>query len=427
MDIYVLDNNLQQVFVVDAYKSLIWANRYRESGDCELYLPATAEALYYLRKGFYLARADDDMVCQIRYIEIDTDVENGNYLIVKGFDVKRWLDQRIIWNSLQANGNAELFIRRMVDASLGTTDIADRKIVNGNGQRIFYLGDLAGFTEVLTEQTTYRNLGDKVRDYCQKYGWGYRVVLKSNHFEFELYAGADRTATVIFSPEYENLATSKYVYDETNMGNVALVGGEGEGSARSRQVSGSAASTERYEIFVDAKEISKTITWAELTAAYPSGTIVNTLYGYVYQVSQLDIQILDNAQLAELIAEYPSGTVVYIDGHRYYRIANEPIADLPNSSPADEDNVVLRDVVYNVYLLTKGYETLAEYGAVTSFDGTIEANTTFKYKRDYFLGDVVTVENEYGISVEARITEIIEVNDDNGYSVQPKYEYVSGV
>lgn len=427
MDIYVLDNNLQQVYVIDAYKSLIWANRYRDVGDCELYLPATAEALYYLRKGYYLARADDEMVCQIRYLEIDTDVEKGNYLIVKGFDVKRWLDQRVIWNTMQGNGNAELFIRSMVDASLGNADISDRRIVNGNGNRIFYLGSLAGFDERLTEQVTYRNLGEKVRDYCQRYGWGYKVRQENNYFVFELYAGTDRTATVIFSDQYENLATSTYIEDDTNMGNVALVAGEGEGAARSRQISGEGASSDRYEIFVDAKDISKTITYGDLVATYPSGTIVNTLYGYVYQVSQLDIQILDDNQLAELMAEYPSGTVVYVDGQRYFRITNEPIADLPNSSPTDEDNVVLRDVVYNVFLLTSGYENLAEYGSVTSFDGTIEANTTFKYKQDYFLGDIVTVENEFGISVEARITEIIEVNDDNGYSVQPKYEYISEV
>ena len=47
---------------------------------------------------------------------------------------------------------------------------------------------------------------------------------------------------------------------------------------------------------------------------------------------------------------------------------------------------------------------------------------TFVYKTDYNLGDVVTVENEYGISVGARIVEVVEVDDDNGYSVQPKFE-----
>ena len=37
---------------------------------------------------------------------------------------------------------------------------------------------------------------------------------------------------------------------------------------------------------------------------------------------------------------------------------------------------------------------------------------------------MVTVENEYGISVTARITEVMEVDDDTGYSVEPKFEYL---
>ena len=68
---------------------------------------------------------------------------------------------------------------------------------------------------------------------------------------------------------------------------------------------------------------------------------------------------------------------------------------------------------------------MAEYGSLTSFEGTIEPNTTFVFKQDYFLGDIVTVENEYGISVEARIVEVVEVSDDNGYYVEPKFEYIS--
>jgi hypothetical protein len=83
-------------------------------------------------------------------------------------------------------------------------------------------------------------------------------------------------------------------------------------------------------------------------------------------------------------------------------------------------------IIYEVYLLTRGYEKLSEYGVVTAFEGTVEPDVTFTYKRDYFLGDVVTVENSYGISLSARIVEVTEVNDDNGYSIEPKFEYLEG-
>jgi hypothetical protein len=49
---------------------------------------------------------------------------------------------------------------------------------------------------------------------------------------------------------------------------------------------------------------------------------------------------------------------------------------------------------------------------------------TYEYKTDYDLGDVVKIINEYGIEAEARVTEVMESEDnENGYTIEPKYEY----
>lgn len=431
-DIYVLNKNLERIGVVDFYKSCIWAKRYDEIGDCELYLEATIDNLNLLQKGYYLERDDDDMICQIKSIEIDTDSENGNYLTVMGYDVKRILDQRIIWSTMNVDsGNLETFIRTIVDKTLCTPNLYARQAQKEDGSQLLFLGDLAGFTEVITEQVSYKNVGEKVRDYCKTYGWGYRVVLSNSVFWFQLFKGDDKSSNVVFSENYENLITSKYSEDETNMGNVALVAGEGEGSERSRNVAGYAEGLDRYEIFVDAKDISKTITWEDLTELFPTtdkggqGYIASASGSYVYKLNYLNVQIVDSDQLTWLKTNYPSGQEVTIGGIQYYQVYNEIVADLPSNSPQSSDNVTLRDIVYSVYLLNRGYEKMAEYGAVTTFDGTIEPRTTFIYKQDYNLGDIVAIESRFGISVNARITEIVEVKDDNGYSVEPKFEYIS--
>ena len=437
-DVFVLDRSLNQIGLIDNYKSCIWASRYKEIGDCELYVEATTENLKILVKGNYLIRTDDDMVCQIKKIELDTDTENGNYLIITGYDVKAFLDQRVIWGISSVNGNVEDYLRDIVNRTLGNPTLSARQLKKANGERFFYLGDKANFTDITTEQNSYNNVGELVREKCQKYNWGYKVILSDNNLYFKLYKGANRSDSVIFSSEFENLKTTKYVEDDTNLGNVALVAGEGEGSERSRNVSGYAEGTDRYEIYVDAKDISKTIKWSELILMYPTteqggqGSIQTktnpdgTFY-YVYQMNYIDIQIVDDNQLTELKIAYPGGTEIDAGPNTYYRIYNVAIADLPTNSLSDNDDVVLRDLVYSVYLLTRGYEKLADYGSTKSFEGTVEPNVTFKYKQDYFLGDEVTVENEYGISVKARIVEVVEVDDDNGYSVEPKFEYNSGV
>lgn len=424
-ELYVLDDNLDVVGLVDAYKSLIWSSRYNKLGDCELYLKADAEALSLLQKGYYLMRPDDDMVCQIRKIELDTDAENGNYLVVTGYDSKIYLDQRLIWDTVSINGEVSSAVYTMVDKALINASDSARNLYKRDSTKLFTLGPIPlVMDDVSTEQVSYKNLGEKVREYCERYGWGYKVIYDQGKLAFLLYMGTDRTGQVIFSEDFENLSATKFVEDATNLGNVALVAGEGEGSARERGVSGYAEGVERFEVYVDAKDISKTISYADLVAAFPSGSIQSSGGAYTYRYTSYNVLILDDAQLSWLETEFPNGSIVTVMGVRYYRIPNCDIADLPSSSPSDSDNVVLRDVVYNSYLLNRGYEKLAEYGAVTSFDGSVEPNTTFVFKKDYFLGDLVTVQNEYGITVNARITEVVEVNDDNGYRVEPKFEYI---
>lgn len=431
MDLYVLDGNLEAVGLIDTYTSLIWASRYWDLGDCELYLEATAESLALMRKNYYLMRPDSEMLCQIKKIELDTDAENGNYLIVTGYDVKRYLYQRIIWGTVTINGNLEDAIRSIVDSALGSILLMQRSLKKTNGDRMFYLGDSADLPDVTTEQVSYKNIGEKVREYCVKYGWGSRVILENGNLYFELYKGADRRNSVVFSDAYENLSATKYIEDETHLGNVALVGGQGDGPNRSKGIVGDAGGVDRYEIFVDAKDISKAITWEELIATYPlidaggEGYISTDGVQSFYKMRTINIQIVDDNHLRELQRKYPDGTIITIDGTEFYEISDATIADLPSSSPEPTDEVTLRDLIYLVYLLNRGYEKLAEYGAITAFEGSIDPNTTFVYKRDYFLGDIVTIENEYGISVAARITEIVEYDDTNGYRIEPKFEYIT--
>ena len=97
IDVFVLNQNLDPLAVIDDYKSLIWANRYAEIGDCELYLAASRANIDLLKIGFYLCRLDDDMVCRIKKVEVTTDAENGDYMTVTGEDTKSYLDQRIVW------------------------------------------------------------------------------------------------------------------------------------------------------------------------------------------------------------------------------------------------------------------------------------------------------------------------------------------
>lgn len=426
IDIYVLSEDLQMIGIVDAYKSLIWAPRYRDLGDCELYLKATTEALDLLQIGRYLVREDDDLVCRIKKIDLTTNPEEGNYLTITGTDAKSYLDQRIIWGTETVNGSVEAFVRDQVDKTLINPANAARALTKPGGGNVLALGTAAGLTETATEQISYKNLGEKVREYCTAYGWGYKVTWAPGGLTFSLHKGTDRTASVVFSPEYENLAATAYTEDHTTEGNVALVAGTGEGEARSRATVGFASGTERHEIFVDADDISDEISYESLKAVYPlsGASIVQSGDDYFYRLATMDIELTDQNLKAWLIAEYPTGSVITVAGVEYFRITNIDVAQLPDAAPADDDTVKVLPIIYAGYLTARGKERLSELGALTSFEGSVIPNVTFTYKSDYFLGDLVTVRNEYGIQKTARIVEVVEVYDDNGYSIEPAFEYL---
>lgn len=346
MDVYVLDNELDQIGVIDYYKSLIWSKRYYAIGDCEIYVSASVETLDLLRKGYYLMRSDDEMICRIESIELDTDVENGDFLIVTGYDCRKILNQRVIWNQTNFNGTVENYIRTLITDNIINPSVTARKIDN------FQLGTANGFTDTIDEQVTYDALDEKIKEVCQAHGYGWRVAFEpdTKAFVFNIYKGVDRSYAqtendyVVFSSEFDNIISSKYVTDSSNIRNVALIAGEGEGVDRKRYVQGTASGIERYELYVDAKDLSS----------------------------------------------------------------------------KTEEGVTIN---YDEALKARGIEKLAEYDVVTVFEGEVEPNYSYKYKDDYNLGDIVQVVNDYGIEASARITEVIESHDENGYSVIPTFEY----
>lgn len=346
MDVYILNSDFEEIGIIDVYNSLIWTTRYYESGDFELYMPASSAALELLTSGKYVARDGTKNIMVIEKIEVKTDVTNGNFITVTGRSIESILSRRIILAQTNINTTLQAAIYRLVDENAVNPTMTIRQIPN------LSLATPALVTsETLKMQVTYDNLQDTVIKLCKTYGIGWKIERNGTNLVFSLYRGLDRSETqstnapVIFSPEFDNLINSNYQNDISNFKNAALIAGEGEGTARKTWgINRTSAGYDRYEIFVDAKDISS---------------------------NEGEIGITD-----------------------YYNLLEQ-----------------------------KGYETLAEHTPVYTFDGEIEPQYQYIYGTDYNIGDIVQIENEYGIGAKARIIEIIENwSVDNGYKVVPKFE-----
>lgn len=345
MNINILDKNKNMIAIVDTYSSLMWCKRYSDIGALDLQIEATKENIALFKEGRYITRDDDDAVFVIRSVSVDTQANHDNHLIVGGVDIKSILNQRIVWGITTFKGNVEDYIYNLVSENVISPLMAERRIEG------FVLGEKFGVEDTITQQVSYKQLDEVIIDVCKKYDLGWRVGLNDdNDFIFSLYRGVDRSQEqdivppVVFSPEYDNLASSKYKSDSTKFKNVALVGGEGEGVERKTISAGDGFGIDRYEMFVD------------------------------------------------------------------------------NANSSTNTDEPLTEAEYLEQLKNKGESELAKKTWITEFEGEVVADS-FKYKVDYDLGDTVTVSNEFGVTADAKIVEIVETWDKDGYSLEPIFEF----
>lgn len=92
---------------------------------------------------------------------------------------------------------------------------------------------------------------------------------------------------------------------------------------------------------------------------------------------------------------------------------------------SEVDDRVLTEAEYNAQLAQRGNEQLSENIEVVSFEGEIEPTMMFKYREDFFNGDIVQIENEYGHSTAARIIEMTISENEQGTSVYPTFSTIS--
>lgn len=74
------------------------------------------------------------------------------------------------------------------------------------------------------------------------------------------------------------------------------------------------------------------------------------------------------------------------------------------------------------YMQQKGHHFLTEYNKpVITFDGELNTRTQYQYKRDYNIGDIVEVINNYNVRCVCRITEVVYSYSNEGRTIMPTF------
>ncbi|MEG2412560.1 MAG: siphovirus ReqiPepy6 Gp37-like family protein [Clostridium sp.] len=280
MELYILDRELNLIGVIDNFISLIWNRRYQLSGDFELYVSSTYENIALLKQDTIICKKGDVEAGYIQFRNLVLDDKGKETLKVTGSFLTNYISKRIIWGTENLNCTTELAMRILVDKNCINPSDIKRKIP------LLTLGELKNYTNNINFQNTGDNILERLTDISRTSELGYRVKLdRSNKMlKFEVYKGVDRSvnqtaiAPTIFSRDFENVKSEEYTNDMSDFRNTCLIAGTGEGIARKKTTIGDAnIGLDRYEIYVDARDITNTKTVNDTEITIPDSEYIPML------------------------------------------------------------------------------------------------------------------------------------------------------
>lgn len=470
-NLILLDEKFEDYRVVDEYVSLIWTTRFREPGDFELQVPASQQNIedyipdrYLFSTDFYV-KTDTQEYAHLMIIE--TVELSENVLKITGRSLKSILERRIIWgrDTIKAY---EKFTGTVFEQGVDyfeyaggrydkTTDAspvsgkeyythtkvenAIKQVINfniivppdgtypenypGDYRRIpnFVLGDFTGYNwGVIEEEIQYdgTTVLEVVNDICSKStvteAVGYTVVYNfvTNKIEFRLYKPVDRSLEqydkdpIIFSEQFNEMKSSKYIESTVNYKNVAYVSGEkysDDEIDKFHQVAvvgiPNSMALYRRELFVDATSMQHEL---------DDGTIYSTAtyQDMLVQKGNTELNKKENRYSRVFEGEVDFNQIGYIFGTDY------DIGDIVEITNRYNVNKRLRVVEVVLSLSTSGNtmvpgfedvdtpETALEYGAVQG--GTEH----IAYLTEEMLGTII---GDQTSSANQAINQIIDLKD----------------
>lgn len=95
-------------------------------------------------------------------------------------------------------------------------------------------------------------------------------------------------------------------------------------------------------------------------------------------------------------------------------------------SPSVETTEEMTMAQYREQLEMAAYNKLDDSIIKGSVSGTVEDKVSYEYNKDYFIGDIVQVENSFGILGTMRVTEFITSHSTSGIEMYPTFTSISG-
>ena len=355
-EIYVRDKNLNKIGLIDNAESVIWTNRYFECGDFEIYAKATSQILELCKNGRFLSHSGSYTPMMIEEYKITTDLDGIDYITISG------------------RCATAILTRRVVD-EYSWTDI---------GETYAELQIKGLIEENVTDPSVLRNA---------------RIM---NKVKFKNLVPVEST---IKCPGGSYLGKS--VYEAVT--DICKYSGFGIKTQLAYPVGATTLENNgvlQVILYVGVDRSKKQNKLPAVIFSPSYGNLAESEYG----VSWTNYA---NVCLGYATSGKNLGGIKYVGtatGMNRYETSVD-ISDAVSLTETYEE--------YMSMIQARANEKMANLRQNVAFDGKVVFSESFKYKDDYDLGDIVTMENDYGASETLRIVEVIESLDSNGYIITP--------
>lgn len=361
---YVLNQDLETLDIVDGYESFIWTERFNECGDFSLTVTPDSHVLNSLIYPNYLMLKGSNSLMCIEDYELNQKWQEGDFVTVTGRTIDSILDTRRVYYPLTFdNATVQTCLETILNQNVLSPSMVERKY-----SYIQYGGASPRTTSTqYTGEFFGEDVLEAVQTLCGVADCGIQMLpdYTTRKFVLSFYDGTDRSTSqdiippVVFSPKYENLIGAKYYKSPLSLANAAVIHGE---DLEVKTVSGE----------------------EEITTNVP-------MYAYVGNSSLRD---RDRIEIS--------------------------IENTGLSSKRDDENSY-SEAEYKKLLEDAANTELSTYKVTETFSGDVEPLRQFVYGRDFFLGDIVQVMDDYGHDGKLRVSEVVQSEDSNGYLITPTF------
>lgn len=441
MYLAVLDESMIIQHICEDYKSVVWTERFRGFGDFKLVVPGTLENLRTYQLDYYLYTKGTNKLMIIEQVELNTEYGKESLLTISGRSLESILDRRVMhpypmWDGTllckheRTRGKVKDVIKHYTNLLFKQRDSLDATherhvmgfgwysvdelpdgIRKGRPVSSMDIGDIqvssAGYVRGMSKSADYKNIGYDDKDPYTMEGSWYKLVqeltdLTMSGWAIEYngedpyywygytYNGVNRTfgqgerPAVVFSPKYDNLSKATYFKSKV--------------STRTKIFSGAVKFTIPTKLTFSGEYLDQNTDSAMQNNSVTVGTRgLGLREGYLQSPS----------------VEHTNGYMEYTE---------QATGDKKYGVGSIDPNSIYRQIHEQCNT------ELWKHMPIEMFSGEAAQQSMYIYNEDFFLGDFVQIQNEFGQQDIARVTEYIRTSSDSeGDVFYPTFQSLSDI